>query len=421
MPSKEIFVASLAGFVAGALVVSLFRDGDEEKRELSITKKSTSCDAVNSQEQVVEREQLTRIYSFFGEEQMSVIRKSFVVVVGVGGVGSHAALHLLRSGVGKIRLVDFDQVTLSSLNRHAVATRADVGLPKVLAMQRHFSHILPSTAVEAKVALFSKENAEDLLSGHPDFVLDCIDNIDTKIELLHYCYKAKIKVISSMGSACKADPSLIQLSDISATSEDALAKSVRTRLKKCGIQKGIKVVFSSERSSIKPLPLPNEQNLSDFAALTNFRVRILPVLGAIPAIFGSSMAASVLTELGGMTLKNYTSSSKINYMKIFSDFCNREKKNLSQLVQGDRLDRKKAKYIILQIFEGKSVLSSNTDGLSLCRWHLDKLPTVDNLVLITKSEMDRHLASGHMYNENQLSIVQAKLQQIRQHFMEAEW
>jgi tRNA A37 threonylcarbamoyladenosine dehydratase len=137
--------------------------------------------------------------------------------VGAGGVGSWAALMLARSGIGRIRVIDFDQVTLSSLNRHAVATRADVGTSKVVALQAHLRRIVPLTEVDARVAMFSSADADELLQGNPDYVLDCIDNIDTKVDLLTYCHQHQLPVISSMGAGAKADPSRIQLSDISDT------------------------------------------------------------------------------------------------------------------------------------------------------------------------------------------------------------
>lgn len=110
-------------------------------------------------------EQLSRNIAFLGEDNVEKIRKSFVIVVGAGGVGSWAALMLLRSGVERIRIIDFDQVTLSSLNRHAVATQADVGTPKVKAIQKHFKQIVPHATIDARIELFSAENASQLLEG----------------------------------------------------------------------------------------------------------------------------------------------------------------------------------------------------------------------------------------------------------------
>ena len=181
------------------------------------------------------REQLARNYSFLGEEGMDKLRKASVTVVGAGGVGSWAALMLLRSGVGKIRIIDFDQVSLSSLNRHACATLADVGRPKVLCCADYFAKIAPWIEVEPIVDVFKAETAQELLSGDPTWIVDAIDNIDAKVLLLKTCYEMNVRVFACMGAGGKADPSRVQISDISDTYEDPLAASVRRRLRMQGI------------------------------------------------------------------------------------------------------------------------------------------------------------------------------------------
>lgn len=188
----------------------------------------------------------------------------------------------MRSGVSRLRLIDFDQVTLSSLNRHAVAVRSDVGVSKVQAMKSHFQRIFPFAQIEARVELFTADSADLLLSGNPAFVLDCIDNVETKVDLLRICYTRQIPVISSMGSACKADPSRIRLADLADTVEDRLSRAVRAKLRKFDIHTGIPVVFSTERPKVQIMPLPEEAvgvDPKEFAMLENFRVRVLPVLG----------------------------------------------------------------------------------------------------------------------------------------------
>lgn len=163
------------------------------------------------------QEQLSKNTALLGEEGTRKVRDSFVVVVGAGGVGSWAALMLMRSGVKRIRIIDFDQVTLSSLNRHAVATLEDVGTPKVRCIKNHFREIAPFVEVDACIDLLNADNVDQLLGGNPDYVVDAIDNINTKIDLIKYCYDKKLQVISSMGAGAKADPSRIQIADISET------------------------------------------------------------------------------------------------------------------------------------------------------------------------------------------------------------
>ncbi len=119
-------------------------------------------------------EQLARNRAFFGEQGLKTIRSSVVYIVGAGGVGSWAATMLVRSGVKKIKLIDFDQVTLSSLNRHATATLADVGTSKVMSMKRRFMEIAPWVEVEAVNELWTLDKADKLLAGDPAFVIDVI-------------------------------------------------------------------------------------------------------------------------------------------------------------------------------------------------------------------------------------------------------
>ncbi|CAO1626485.1 unnamed protein product [Sympodiomycopsis kandeliae] len=197
------------------------------------------------------REQLARNFAFLGDEAMSKLKDAFVIVVGLGGVGSHTALSLIRSGVGHVRLIDFDQVSLSSLNRHAVANLEDVGRPKVVVCQEHFKNIAPWVHIQAWVEIFNESEAPRLFSPFvvpgktfgsssgkevpPTYVIDCIDNLNTKVGLLAYCHKSGIKIFSSMGASAKCDPTRICIGDLTATEEDPLAKSVRRRLRERGI------------------------------------------------------------------------------------------------------------------------------------------------------------------------------------------
>lgn len=132
-----------------------------------------------------------------------------MIVIGLGGVGSHCTSALARSGVSKIRLIDFDQVTLSSLNRHSVATLADVGTPKVECVTKRLQAIVPWVQWECFNEVWKQEQAERLIGPwhtgevQPDYVIDAIDNIDSKVALLEYCHRNGVKVVSSMGAGCK--------------------------------------------------------------------------------------------------------------------------------------------------------------------------------------------------------------------------
>jgi tRNA A37 threonylcarbamoyladenosine dehydratase len=250
---------------------------------------------------------------FLTPEGLDKLRNAFVVVVGCGGVGSHATAALARSGVAKIRLIDFDQVTLSSLNRHAVATLADVGIAKVQCLHRRLIAITPWVNFDLRLEKYWDQAADQLMEPwketgrKPDFVIDAIDNIDTKVSLLKYCHDHNLPVISSMGAGCKSDPTRIMVGDIGTSTDDGLSRATRRRLKLLGITKGIPTVYSTEKTGegkAELLPLPEDEfkkgSVGDLGVLPDFRVRILPVLGTMPAVFGYTVANHVILSITGM-------------------------------------------------------------------------------------------------------------------------
>ncbi|KAK6335899.1 hypothetical protein TWF730_003273 [Orbilia blumenaviensis] len=324
-------------------------------------------------------EQLSRTHSFLGTQGLRTIRSSFVIIVGLGGVGSWCATMLVRSGIGRVRLIDFDQVTLSSLNRHAVATLEDVGTPKVLAMKKRLQAVAPWVEVEACVELWSEKDGKRLLDGEPDWVVDAIDNIDTKVDLLAYCHGQGIPVISSMGAGCKSDPTRILIGDISETTEDPLSKSTRRRLRQRGIPTGITVVYSTEKpgpGKANLLPLSEtspQEDPSELSVLENFRVRILPVLGTMPATFGLAAANHVLCKLAEYPLEYLPSQTRFRpqfYGQVINQLVaveSRIRNNLPGLkVPVSEAD---AGYILEEVFGGKSVISGLGNRLHLVRWY----------------------------------------------------
>ncbi|KAF9304298.1 hypothetical protein BGZ74_001881 [Mortierella antarctica] len=364
------------------------------QKQVSQQTQSPQDDSVPQFDEELVREQLARNIAFLGEEGVEKLRNSFVIIVGAGGVGSWAASMLIRSGVGKIRIIDFDQVSLSSLNRHATAVQADVGTPKVIAMKKAFRQVAPWVQVDARVELFQEGNAEELLSGNPDYVVDAIDNINTKLALLKFCYDHKIPVMSSMGAGAKADPSRVQISDISETFEDPLARAVRRKIKKMGVDTGIDVVYSTEKPHhVKLLPLDETQaeEADEYAALPDFRSRILPVLGPLPAMFGMSMATFITCKIGGWPMDPLPIKLREGlYQRIHRDLKVREGK-LDPDVETIALDRRDVGYVIEEIWRGKSAISKSMDKISLCRWKRSEPLTLQNVVLLTKSELDRHV------------------------------
>ncbi|ORZ27946.1 ubiquitin--protein ligase molybdopterin-converting factor [Lobosporangium transversale] len=366
------------------------------------------------------KEQLSNNLAFLGKDGIEKLRNSFVIIVGAGGVGSWAANMLIRSGVGKIRLIDFDQVSLSSLNRHATAVQGDVGTPKVLSMKRAFELIAPWCDIDARVDLFQEDNAEDLLSGNPDYVIDAIDNINTKLALLKFCYDHKLPVISSMGAGAKADPSRIQISDISETLEDPLARAVRRRIKKMGVDTGIEVVYSTEKPHhvrLLPLDETQAQEADEYSALPDFRSRILPVLGPLPAMFGMSMATFIVCKLADWPMDPLPIKLRDSlYLRLHRELTVREKR-IDKSIETIALDRRDIGYVLEEIFRGKSVLSQSTHKVGLCRWKRTEPLSLQNVVVMTKGEMVKHdmLAPDadlrEAYGDEVVDYVEAKFRE----------
>ncbi|XP_068659175.1 tRNA threonylcarbamoyladenosine dehydratase isoform X2 [Aristolochia californica] len=352
-------------------------------------------------------EQLTRNIQFFGLESQKKVTESFVVVIGVGGVGSHAASMLLRSGIGQLRLVDFDQVSVSSLNRHAVATREDVGIPKAICLQKHFSSIFPECQIEAKVMLYDASTEDEVLDGQPDFVLDCIDNIDTKVALLAACVHRGLKVLSATGAGARADPTRIRVADLRESMNDPLSRAVRYRLKKdYNIEGGIPVVFSLEKPKAKLLPFkgPNgtEENPSDYQVVPGFRVRIIPVLGTIPAIFGQVMASYVVTQLAGLCVQTEpVVNLDLDHYRILHHRLIEHEELLYGSVMQVQVDVEEVMYVVKELWHGRSARDPSgisggrgtwrsVNNLMLVRWDQAKPASVSNLILLTFKEAEEH-------------------------------
>ncbi|XP_052197432.1 tRNA threonylcarbamoyladenosine dehydratase isoform X1 [Diospyros lotus] len=364
----------------------------------------TGLDFLNDE---IVSEHLTRNIQFFGIESQQKVSASYVVVIGLGGVGSHAASMLLRSGVGKLLLVDFDQVSLSSLNRHAVATREDVGIPKAICLKKHFSSIFPECHVDVKVMLYDASSEEEILSGHPDFVLDCIDNIDTKVALLAACVRRGLKVLSATGAGARADPTRIRVADLRESTNDPLSRAVRHRLRKdYGIEGGIPVIFSLEKPKVKLLPFKGpsgeEENPSDYQIVPGFRVRIIPVLGTIPAIFGQVMASYVVTQLAGLEVQT---EPVVNFDMDHYHVLHQRLIEHEELLYGTpmqvQVDVEEVMYIVKELWHGRSARDESTkdvgrvmwrsiNDLMLVRWDQTKPASVSNIILLRFKEADEH-------------------------------
>jgi tRNA A37 threonylcarbamoyladenosine dehydratase len=195
--------------------------------------------------------QFSRTELAIGPEGVELMKNSTVAVLGIGGVGGIAAEALARTGVGRIILIDKDVVDITNINRQVHALMTTVGQPKAELMRDRILQINPECEAIALRMFYTEETYEQLFEYKLDYVLDASDTISYKIHLIKQCLQRKIPVISSMGAANKMDPTRFQVADISKTHTDPLARVIRTKLRKDGITKGVKVVFSDE-TPVKP-------------------------------------------------------------------------------------------------------------------------------------------------------------------------
>jgi tRNA A37 threonylcarbamoyladenosine dehydratase len=179
------------------------------------------------------------------------MKGSTVAVLGIGGVGGIAAEALARTGIGRIILIDKDVVDITNINRQIHALTTTVGQPKADLMRDRIKLINPECDVVALRMFYTEETYEQIFQYPLDYVVDASDTIIYKVHLIKECLNRGIPIISSMGAANKMDPSRFKVADISKTHTDPIARVVRTKLRKDGIKKGVKVVFSDE-DPIKP-------------------------------------------------------------------------------------------------------------------------------------------------------------------------
>ncbi|PZX07122.1 tRNA A37 threonylcarbamoyladenosine dehydratase [Psychrobacillus insolitus] len=191
--------------------------------------------------------QFSRNELAIGTEGIDLLKNTTVAILGVGGVGSFAAEACARSGVGRIILVDKDNVDITNINRQLVAYMSTIGRSKSAVMKERIADINPDCEVTDMHMFYTEETYEQFFAMNIDYVIDASDTIIYKIHLMKECLKRGIKIISSMGAANKTDPTRFKIVDISKTHTDPLAKIIRTKLRKEDrITKGIPVVFSDE-------------------------------------------------------------------------------------------------------------------------------------------------------------------------------
>ncbi|HEX8961151.1 MAG TPA: tRNA threonylcarbamoyladenosine dehydratase [Geobacteraceae bacterium] len=238
-----------------------------------------------------------------GPEGVQKLKKASVAVFGLGGVGGFAAEALCRAGVGRLIIVDFDDICLTNVNRQIHAMDGTVGRAKSEVMAERLRLISPEAEIVPYRDFYAAENSDFLLSPGHDYVVDAIDHFTSKIHLIKSCREREIPIISSMGAASKLDPTRIRVADISETHKCRMARCVRKLLRKEGIERGIKVVFSTEEYREQVIKeggckgnciCPNKE---DQRFSCEHRRVILGSISYIPAIFGLTMAGVVVNDL----------------------------------------------------------------------------------------------------------------------------
>ncbi|CEH33157.1 tRNA threonylcarbamoyladenosine dehydratase [Romboutsia lituseburensis] len=219
-----------------------------------------------------------------GDEGIEKLKKSNVIVFGVGGVGSFAAEAIARAGVGNLTIVDFDDVDITNINRQLPALHSTVGKYKVEVMKERILDINPNINIKAIRNVYNKDTSEEILCEDYDYVVDAIDMVTSKIHLIETCKSKGLEIISSMGMGNKLDPTKIVVTDIHKTSMCPLAKVMRKELKDRRIKK-LKVVYSTEKPSDLKKKILNGKKITPGS--TSF----------VPSVGGLIIASVVINDL----------------------------------------------------------------------------------------------------------------------------
>ncbi|MGE4131216.1 MAG: ThiF family adenylyltransferase [Bdellovibrionales bacterium] len=253
-----------------------------------------------------------RIGRLMGDEKMKRLFQSHVMIIGLGGVGSWAAESLARSGVGRLTLVDFDEICITNSNRQLHALTGLVGKKKAEVLGERMGKINPNAKIESIPIFYNADSSDEILDRKPDFILDAIDNITAKCHLLDRCKKLGIPVISAGGSGGRMDPLQLKITDLAQTHSDPLLQQVRKVLRSkydfpSEDDFGIPAVFSTEMATM-PVDLHYDkgqgfkcvcpQGANDFHSCEK-RNLIYGTASFVTGAFGLAMASHVVRHLVG--------------------------------------------------------------------------------------------------------------------------
>jgi len=235
----------------------------------------------------------------FGKEGMARLKAARVAVVGLGGVGSYAVEALARAGIGHLRLVDFDDIKESNINRQLYALGSTVGRKKVEIARERVMEINPDCEVEILPVFADNETAASILRKPLDAVIDAIDSVGPKIQFLAASVAAEVFVVSSMGAATRSDPAAIRVADIAGTQICPLARYIRTRLRKRGVETGVRCVYSIEPAADAGAELHEDEAEETNAVNRGRKRKPLGSFSCLPGIFGLIAAREVIVRIAG--------------------------------------------------------------------------------------------------------------------------
>ncbi len=239
---------------------------------------------------------LNRTELLFGADRIEALKYKHVLVVGLGGVGAYAAEMICRAGVGRMTIADGDSVNLTNLNRQLVALHSTIGKQKAEIMKQRLLDINPELQLEIVPTYLKDESMVDLLKSHPyDYVVDAIDTLSPKIFLIYHSVNLGLKIVSSMGSGGRIDPTQVHIADIAQSYMCPLADVLRKRLHKLNIYTGVKVVFTPEllfEGSVQETH--GEQNKKSIVGTVSY----------MPPLFGCMISSVVIRDLLGFEVKS---------------------------------------------------------------------------------------------------------------------
>jgi len=223
-----------------------------------------------------------------GKENLEKLKNAHVLVVGLGGVGAYAAESLCRAGIGELTIVDGDMLHPSNKNRQLAALESTMGRPKAEVMGERLKEINPKLKLHIIQDFIKDDKMIGILDKPYDYVVDAIDTLSPKVYLIYHSLQKKLKIVSSLGSGARLDPTKIRITDLSKSYNCRLGFILRKRLRKLGVQKGFKVVFSEEKADDEAIIVdePGENKKSTVGTISY-----------MPPIYGCMCASVVIRDL----------------------------------------------------------------------------------------------------------------------------